>query len=421
MADAKVDGRRTFASGAKVRIIGLDSRPELNGILGEVVGPLDAGRYPVRFLSGGGGAKVKMENLRIGVRAKPKLYPGYESLLAMARAHDFLFYVNSSHASQRRLSQTPSGAGGPVSIKIDEEERKRIPLPRNVKKLLAFVLDNASSDGAKLECFKSLQGHAESSNEEHHRQLFELGIHTTAVKVLDGSTSDVVKGAAGGVLQNLAMLESNVDPLLAVGVVPALTLRLAPSVHPLGREGAADCLLNLCATPAGKAAIVAGAAPSAAATVACLVALASEPPPTRASAQATAMAVLGCCLQEPSAWEPIVVSGGLDAAVCMLHRTDTTAAGRERAVGLIFVLATALEGRQRHAFREAGCFSVLHAMASATQSGAEVTAKARETAAECMSVFAQRGELTASMDGNDPLGDTLTSDEPTSAADVELT
>ena len=91
MADAKVDGRRTFASGAKVRIIGLDSRPELNGILGEVVGPLDAGRYPVSFLSGGGGAKVKMENLRIGVRAKPKLYPGYESLLAMARAHDFTF------------------------------------------------------------------------------------------------------------------------------------------------------------------------------------------------------------------------------------------------------------------------------------------------------------------------------------------
>jgi hypothetical protein len=101
----------SFSAGTKVRLIGLSARPELNGVLGVVAGPLDGGRYPVR-LGDGAGLRVKPTNLRIG---------------------------------------TPRGAGGPVPLRMSEEERQRIPLPRNVPKLLEFVEDAGASDGAKLE------------------------------------------------------------------------------------------------------------------------------------------------------------------------------------------------------------------------------------------------------------------------------
>lgn len=99
--------------GSKIRLVGLLAKPELNGLFGEIIGPEEDGRFPVRLAgSSTGGLKVKPANLRKG---------------------------------------TPGGAGGPVNMLIDEEERKRIPLPRNVKKLLAFVVDPSTSDGAKSE------------------------------------------------------------------------------------------------------------------------------------------------------------------------------------------------------------------------------------------------------------------------------
>jgi hypothetical protein len=338
----------TYNIGDKVRIIGLEKRPELNGCLGQVVGPFTDGRYPVK-LSEGGGLKVKVSNLRKG---------------------------------------TPAAAGGPVPLRIDEEERKRIPLPRHVKKLLLFVSDPATSDGAKLECFKSLQGHAESQNPQHHAELLGLGVHTTMVRLLEApNASDVVKGAAGGVLQNLALLDSNIDPLVDAGCVEALARRLAVGVHPLGRESAADCLLNLASTARGKSTIG-----SSTAALGGLVALAAEPKPTRPSAQATSMAVLGCCLQDAENWMAVVKAGGLRAAVSMLRRPDTTAAGRERAVGLCYILALALPEGQRRCFHEDGCLAALHEEAS---SAACISAKAQQTARECMAIFTQRGELTA--------------------------
>lgn len=362
VADAAAD--TIHEVGDRVRLINLVARPELNGCLGQIAGPLEpeSGRYPVK-LSDGGGLKVKPQNLRKG---------------------------------------TPAAAGGPVPLQIDEEERKRIPLPRNVKKLLAFVSDPTTSDGAKLECFKSLQGHAESQKPDHHQELLKLGIHTTIVRVLDDAgMSDVVKGAAGGVLQNLALLDSNHEPIIEADAIEALGRRLKRGVHPLGREGAADCLLNLASTALGKQAIG-----QCTAALAGLVKLASEMPVDpkskgpkghpRPSAQSTAMAVLGCCLQEANNWLPIVTAGGLRAAVCMLRRADTTKLGRERAVGLCNILAFALPDEHRQCFRESECIVALHEVATSTEGGGDYvfSAKAQETARECMSIFAQRGELT---------------------------
>lgn len=90
-------------------------------------------------------------------------------------------------------------------------------------------------------------GHSESQKIENLQKLLQLGVHTTCIAVLNGpSGSDVVKGAAGGVLQNLAMADAAcVDALVESGCVPALTRRLARTVHALGREGACDALLNL--------------------------------------------------------------------------------------------------------------------------------------------------------------------------------
>lgn len=333
--------------GDKVRLIGLKSRPEYNGVLGTVVGPLEGGRYPVR-LEENGGLKVKPSNLRKG---------------------------------------TPAAAGGPVRLPISDEERKLIPLPRNVKKLLAFV-ESDVSDGAKLETCKSLQGHAESTSASHQEQLLSLGVHTTCVRVLDAvGPSDVVKGAAGGVLQNLAMNNPSIDALLDAGCVAAFARRLAADVHPLGREGAADGLLNLSSTARGKACIGACSA-----AVAALVGLAAEPPPTRASSQATAMAVLGCLLQEPANWVRVVHAGALRAAAKVMRRRDTTAAGYERAIGLCMILAMALPDEHRGALRESSVVGALHEAAS---SGNGQSEKARKAARECMALLAQRGELSS--------------------------
>ena len=122
------------------------------------------------------------------------------------------------------------------------------------------------------------------------------------------------------------------------------------------------------------------------------MALSAEPAPTRPSAQATAMACVGCCLtswEDPSSWTRVVRHGGLRAAVSMLRRADSTEAGRERALGLCLVMAMALPVEHSEAFRDADCLSALH---EASSSG---SAKARETAKQCMACLLERGGALA--------------------------
>ena len=114
-----------------------------------------------------------------------------------------------------------------------------------------------------------------------------------------------------------------------------------------------------------------------------LVALASESAPTQPSAQATAMAVIGCCSAEN--WERVIAAGGLPAAVHMLRRSDTTLAGRERAVGLLNVLAMALPAEQRSAVFDAGCLEALHGEMVRTNSS---STKANQRAAELLAFLA---------------------------------
>ena len=63
-----------------------------------------------------------------------------------------------------------------------------------------------------------------------------------------------------------------------------------------------------------------------------------------------------------------------------------------RAVGLCYILALALPEGQRRCFHEEGCLAALHEEAS---NAACISAKAQQTARECMAIFTQRGELMA--------------------------
>ena len=56
----------------------------------------------------------------------------------------------------------------------------------------------------------------------------------------------------------------------------------------------------------------------------------------------------------------------------------------------------ALPDEHRQCFRESECIVALHEVATSTEGGGDYvfSAKAQETARECMSIFAQRGELT---------------------------
>lgn len=410
-----------FTIDEKVRIIGLEARPELNGVLGTVIGPLQNGRYPVKLDGGntkGGGLKIKPNNLRKG---------------------------------------TCAAAGGPVPLPIDDDERQRIPLPRNVKKLCEFVRDNSASDGARLECFKSLQGHAENESEDHHADLRRLGVPETAVGVLaDASSSAIVRGAAVGLVQNLAMVDDNAPFLVEAGMVKALAKLLkqpnaappvdvsdvsnAPSTPAAAaaaeasapaaaseaaaakasapaaaddakaaarrrhmesvarrriRESAADALLNLSYSPDAKQAV--SRCPAALTALANLAKEADDSAGATPAAQASAMAVLlDVVMSAPSA---VAKAGAGGAAVCMLRRDSTTRAGLERAVGVLHILslsgaksndASSSDGAGAHLMaqlEEEGVVNCLRELYMRPDRWAKLTDPAQTSVTECLALW----------------------------------
>ena len=335
-----------YNKGDTVVLHGLQAKPELNECHGTVLGDEKDGRYPV---------KISKE---VSLKVKPA-----------------------------NLKRPPA----PAEDAKTKEQRDRMPLPWNLGGGLKFVADNTIVDTVRLECFKSLYEHAGSAEPEHQKNLAAEGMSQTMVGIIrDASSSEAIRCAACGTLQNYATHIENVPEILKHGSVGALAgvvglASTSPTVTPeqsaVTRETAALALNNISNHEKGKLAVGSHACGE-------LVRLANDPMAC-GTAHEVAMSVLGSLLYHQECWAHLVQSGAVLAAVSLLRRPDCTPKCSESAAGLLYVLA--LTTREvRDAIREAKGLEVLHKLASEPRA----TDKARQTARQAMEIFAKRhGEV----------------------------
>ena len=351
-------GSSSFAAGDAVVLQGLGKKPELNGKEGKVTGAEKDGRFPVK-LTDGTSISVKAANLM----KKPN--PAADAAAAAAR-----------------------------------EQMNRLPIMYDYKGNLKWASDASKSVSDRVACFKTLLGHAQSQEAEHHKKLLAADFHTIILEVVanpdtspiveisDGNGSDNSTASAASTTQGVTQdaKEAEALQLIALGVIATfcgwpdnvaavLEAGVLTTVTPLLlrggdlRSGSVDVIGTLSNHPDGKVALAKSSACMRALNKICVE-------EDDAQIAEGCMSALGQLLYHQDCWKPLEDAGIVRTATAMLRKSSTSPGGAARAAGMLNLWV--ILGKVGSVKDEPGCMEALHA-AARNRFGPEAAATATKT------------------------------------------